>query len=141
MPHAMCRYPYRSRPRALRRLPPNWRKRIEFYKCPDEGFQHEYRVEFKKGRTPIGFGREIGFLTVDMEKEHWVIETEIYDDRMRGRGLGKALYLMAVKHLGCISTIYHHGVSKDAQRVWKSLAKTHRHTLDFWTSRITVYLE
>lgn len=128
------------------KLPWNWRRNIEFVieerKYKDDSYL--VRLRFKKGKNPKGFGRDIGHI--------WVCHNDFGDDlgncvesvrisqRMKNRGLGKALYMEACKYIGSISTLYNNA-SVDAKRVWMSLERNYQSklTLTFNGAKLTIY--
>ena len=129
-----------------KRLPSNWRKRIEFTEEWYEGKQYkselesflEIKIEFKKGKNPKGFDRYIGYIKIKKDKnKYWIDESDVWKE-LQGRGLGKTLYLMALERCGSITTQYHHA-SEQAQYVWKSLMKKYKFKTDFFKGTLTVW--
>jgi hypothetical protein len=131
------------------KLPPNWRRNIEFEIDGDE-FDDDgvvlidkcrnvtVRLQFKKGKTPTGFKKTIGEIVVDRDENCFVESARIDQARMRRRGLGKMMYSKAIETLGMISTDYHNA-STDAQRVWRSLIRDFVYEADYFNPHLTVY--
>lgn len=144
--------------RKLRPLPWNWRSRIEIILedgCIPGYFSGQgnpllidrrgrvadgplrFVLIFRKGKTPVGLSRHIGFLAVDHKKPYWVLESLIWKERFRKRGLGTLLYVHALGCLGQLTTNYG-SCSEDAKGLWRSLAQKYPHTTDFFKSRLTI---
>lgn len=126
-----------------KRLPSNWRKRIEFEveeeeKCRFHDGSFQIRINFIKGKTPKGFMRYVGTLSVAKCGGKNYVEESDLEDVFQGRGLGKKLYLMALERCGSITT-YYHEANQQAQYVWKSLIKKYRYDTDFFKGILTVW--
>ncbi len=118
-------------PSVMKRLPSNWRSRIEII----EHEPGEFILQFKKGFTPRGFLRYIGRFIV--EYKH--MEEAYLRSHFRGRGLGIMVYEHILHHYGELSTHYHRA-SPDAQRVWDSMSLRYPYKADFFTGVLTVML-
>lgn len=128
-----------------KRLPSNWRSRIELVYEEDKwafgnvkGSNISFVLQFKKGHTPSGFRQNIGMLHVEKCGGKWWVEQSFLDDHFCRRGLGTMLYTAALSRYGSLTTTYHKA-SDDAQGLWKSLVRTHRHETDFWKGELTVF--
>lgn len=131
-------FPMRQRvKKTKKRLPPNWRKRIEIIE-KRTSYMWEFTIQFKQNQTPKGFYRYIGNLTVDQLDNSFIVAEAFLEEKFRGRGLGKMLYLHAIHKLGQLGT-YYHSATKDAQGVWKSLIKNLPYETDFWKNQLTVF--
>ena len=125
---------------AKSRLPSNWRDRIEI--VIDDHEDDEWldcitlTMLFKKGKTPKGFFREIGHLEIESGSN--LVDSAELHSRLRRRGLGTMLYEAALEHLGELSTYYHNS-SDEAQALWQSLCRHHRHKIDFFTPKLTIF--
>lgn len=135
----------------MRRLPWNWRQRIEIVRetSSSRSFvcrrikvtENHYELQFKKGMTPKGRSRTIGYLNIETYPSCLPYVADVWvDERLQGKGLGRWLYETALTDLGKLRTHYHRA-SKEAQRVWQGLIKRHRYTTDFWKNELTVYVE
>ncbi len=139
-----------ARVKRKRRLPPNWRSRIEITR-EDEPVVNSGRgrfrylmgsirftLRFKKGQTPRGFRTWIGDLLICDEEPYSVDGAEI-DDYFVRRGLGTLLYLHALNELGSLTTLYH-SASDAAKGLWRRLIRrTRSHKTDFWKGTLTIY--
>ena len=127
--------------RKLKRLPPHWRKRVivSLIEEKSESFV-VFDLLFINGKTPKGFKRHIGQLSIDTDHPdyYYVVESGIFDERLKHKGMGKLMYTTALQYLGRLSTRYH-DASDEAQRVWKSLARDYEHETDFWKNTLTVF--
>ena len=105
------------------RLPSNWRSRLEITRVDEPASVGRFcypastifNLDFKKGRTPKGFGRHVGDLLVVDPQSPYVDGSEI-DEYFRKRGLGRFLYAHALKELGSLTT-YYHAISFPAKQV------------------------
>lgn len=118
-----------------KRLPWNWRKRIEI-RFKEDDCNYTFFIQFKNKQEIEGFEKKIGVLTVDKE-EPYIVSVADIDEDFRRKGLGKQLYIKAIKKLGKLSTNYHEASSL-AKYVWKSLANEYEHEFDFWEGILTV---
>jgi len=120
------------------RLPWNWRSRIEIT-VDEDGKDTVFNLQFIKGKTPKGFMRNIGELsTSECRPYGHVVEGSHVDEKFRRKGLGKMLYLRALEHHGSLTTFYHRA-SEEAQRVWKSIMRNHKHDENFLKGTLTAY--
>ena len=90
-------------------------------------------VYYKTSKTR----REIGNLTIDCKSNNTVLSADL-ESRYQGHGIGKKMYVTALKTLGKLSTKYH-SISLDAQHVWDSLCKIYQYRTYFFKDRLTVY--
>ena len=67
-----------------------------------------------------------------------MVEDVWLEDHFQKRGLGTILYLRALDTFGSLTTLYH-SATTDAQRVWKSLVRTHRSEHDFFGGLLTIF--
>ena len=114
----------------MRKLPWNWRDRIELVRDDDwGGFHRAYRWQWIKGKTPRGFNhRWIGEILLC--KENYIKNVEL-DDKFQGKGLGIAMYKRALHDSGVLRTRFHN-IRPPARRCWMSLKRDYRHNIDFW---------
>jgi hypothetical protein len=120
-----------------RRLPPNWRKRIELIHRNDE-FENAFEIRFKKGQTPKGFFRSIGNLDIEIyDGEAWVESADV-EDHFRNRGLGTMMYEAAMNKFGALHTKYHDS-SVSARWLWQSLTCKHLYKADFFSGQLTIF--
>lgn len=127
----------------MKRLPWNWRDRIEVVIDPDD--YHYCRdltvtLRFKRGQTPRGYSKYVGSIYVAQYSgdPRWWVEESNVEEKFQGKGLGKLLYTTALKECKSLTTRYHNA-SEEAQRVWKSLIRHRRHEMDFMKGTLTVY--
>ena len=141
-----------------KKLPRDWRNRVETnvykhkdlldnelylypHKCPLSLLSAPDEIicvtKFKAGKTPKGFKSVIGITTCE-KKTGQILYTEIFDKRLRNKGLGKNMYQSILSKRGLIRTDFYE-CSSDARRVWKSLCKTKTHKDDFWTGTLRVW--
>lgn len=122
----------------MRRLPWNWRQRIEIVLSPDplDG-TISFILQWMEGKRPFRSPRDrrIGFLVID-PKGH--ICESLVDDRFQRRGLGSMVYRHALKHFGQLTTEWHDH-SRDARYVWDSLIAEYQYKTNFFSGRLTVY--
>ncbi|KKL97550.1 hypothetical protein LCGC14_1833380 [marine sediment metagenome] len=130
-------------------LPWNWRSRVEITRrfknshlCVVSGSHIDpsivFELVFRKGRTPRGFRRWIGNLTVTNKSPYFVEGADI-DEHFVRRGLGTLLYLHALNQLGSLTTSYHFA-SEPAQGLWRFLVrKTRSHRTDFFAGTLTIF--
>jgi hypothetical protein len=127
-----------------RRLPANWRDRIEIVVADDSEENHgegttEFILRFKKGRTPKGFRSKIGYLIcTENDNGNCYIEDVDVEENFQNRKLGLMLYKHAISEFGNLNTFYHNA-SNQAKRVWQSLCNTHHYEADFFSGRLTVH--
>lgn len=119
------------------RLPANWRDRIEILQQDTRYGETEFVLIFKKGRTPRGFGRHIGILTVDNDPPHYICECQIRSHFCRRR-LGTLLYVRALTQFKSLTTDFH-SASPNAQALWKSLIRKYRYKTDFFKGELTIW--
>lgn len=117
----------------MKRLPSNWRSRIELVRLNEEKHcfpaDHLYYVyRWCKGKTPRGWSRQFGFMIVD---PNGYVEDVDLDKEFRGRKLGIAMYERALQDKGILRTRYHRA-SQEARQCWISLIRRHQHQTDFW---------
>lgn len=133
----------------LKRLPSNWRQRIELTRHDDPVVYSghggrileamtTFKLSFKKGRTPRGFGRFIGDLMVD--RSSCFVAEASQDKHFCKRGLGTLLYTHALEQFGSLTTFFH-DASPAAQGLWKSLVRRYPHKTDFFKGTVTIFLE
>ncbi len=128
----------------ITRLPSNWRSRLEITRVDEPAITGRFsqppsvifNLNFKKGRTPKGFYRNIGSLSVVDSSLPYVDGAEI-DEYFRRRGLGRLLYAHALKELGSLTT-YYHAISFSAKQVWASLIREYSHQTDFFAGTLTI---
>ena len=120
-----------------KRLPPNWRKRIEIV-INNYKKSWSFSVKFKDGETPKGFKLHIGSLEVGTAKGKFFVESIYVDEHFRDRRLGLLLYETALEHLGSLTTGYH-DASSLARRCWNSLAKKYDWDCDFFGGYLHMY--
>lgn len=115
------------------KLPSNWRKRlvIKSFKDKDDDC---FVILIHFSKTPKGFMKHIGEIRID---EKGFVDEVWLTSRMRGRGLGKMLYVLALEQTGTLSTHFYRA-STEAQRVWLSLIKTYNYNTDFWKGVLTI---
>ncbi len=116
------------RRRLKTRLPWNWRDRLEMKVRGDEYGSTRFRLQFKEGCIPPGCCRIIGQLDVcdHDDDDNYIVESSWLQLRFRNRKLGMLLYTCAMNHLGSLTTEYY-AASKEARRMWDSLARRNRH--------------
>lgn len=127
-----------------RRLPFNWRSRIEIVEeeeCEFSGHkiryvETRYVLTFIKGKTPKGFLTRIGDILVCVKDGEIEVEPEI-NEWAKGRGLGKMLYEHVLNKHGSISTIYHEA-SPEARMVWDSLCRRFPFKTDFFSGKLKI---
>lgn len=92
-------------------------------------YEEEVIAGFKKGKTPRGYCREIGFINVEVFNNEipFVTEVHIYRLQHRGKGLGKKMYEYVINDLEELTTCFD-DASNSAQNVWKSLKKKYKYT-------------
>jgi len=70
-----------------KRLPNNWRNRIEiiYEEC---GFDnHMFSLQFIRRKTPKGFQKQIGFLEIGFDKGiPYIQESKLYNNYFKNRG-------------------------------------------------------
>ena len=119
-----------------RRLPSNWRKRLQISERDFCNFT-ELQLHFQKGKTPKGFLNYVGEISVDNTDDAYVEGVNILP-YFRTRGLGRLLYKEILKRKGKMSTLYS-SASPEAQRVWRSLIRDYKYETDFFTGRLTIF--
>ncbi len=112
-----------------KRLPSNWRSRIELVRRTGDVLEFDYCWRWIKGRTPRGWYREFGWFTAN--EDGYVCDVEL-ETKFQGRGLGIAMYRRALQDNGFLRTKYHKA-SRQARRCWQSLVRDFRHKTDFWS--------
>jgi len=129
----------KKRKRYANCLPWDWRRRLEI-EFTDYGSSGgavrpspgEFVLKFRRGKTPPGFHRVVASLSVDFDEEAdlpFVYSVSVRKRRLRRRGLGRFLYLEAIKHYGKLATTYYQA-SEGAQGVWRSLAREYKFVFD-----------
>lgn len=132
------------RKQRITRLPSNWRSRLEITRIDEPAItgrfcclaSTRFNLDFKKGRTPKGFGRHVGDLLVIKSVLPYVDGAEI-DKYFRRRGLGRLLYVYALKEFGSLTT-YYHSISFGAKQLWSSLLREYPHETDFFAGTLTI---
>jgi hypothetical protein len=128
-------------PTSKRRLPPNWKKRMEIVnvsKSPRPyrygSYEHKFVLQFI-GTPPKGFARIQGSLTVSKRKPHLVHVANV-NHVFRFKGMGRLLYTSAIENLGQLTTDFT-DASENAQRLWERLATEYQYKKT--RSRLTIF--
>jgi hypothetical protein len=111
-------------------LPKNWRKNLELvlgseYRSFGQWNQYDFRLVFKEGKTPKGYPREIGSLTIEAghkDDRKFYVDVSYINERFQNKGLGTLLYTSAIQELGQLTT-YYHSASWKAQKLWDRLRR------------------
>jgi len=117
----------------MRRLPSNWRSRIEIVE-DEEAVRCTFTLQFRKGYTPKGFFRYIGTCLVDDELD--ISELDI-QPRFQRRGLGTMLLKTALNRFGTLE-IYWRTSSDLGKQFYKWFAENvaSGYKTDFWNETL-----
>jgi hypothetical protein len=123
-----------------RRLPNNWRDRIELVIMEDSATEWSFTLQFKQGETPRGFKKIIGTLDVTLKHggKHYFVDSMFLEAHFHNRKLGLLLYETAIKHLGSLTSCYWEASVK-AKRAWKSIVRRYDWECDFFGGFLTVF--
>lgn len=111
---------------------------IEFIELESKD-RFKINMRFIKGKTPRGYQRPIGSITID-RADMFVAESCIHNPKLRGIGLGKWLYEYALIKYGTLRTDYR-SASYEAQYVWQSLSKKYKYETEFFRGILTLFSE
>lgn len=115
-----------------KRLPWNWRRRIEI--VLEDRDEISFAIRWIEEKRPLRADRGIGYIVLDSDG---FVDDVYLEPQFRRRGLGSMLYRHALQHVGHLSTRWR-SHSTDARRVWRSLMGKYCYKTDFFTDRLTV---
>lgn len=120
------------------KIPKHWRK----YLTITEKIYSRKEIEFtlQLNSPDRKYPLDIGYISIIKKGKYNFVKVVSVILPYRGKGCGTMLYEHAIDKLGKLSTRYHFA-SALAQKVWRRLVKTHRHTDEFFTGVLTVFKE